>query len=469
METAGRLVVENASTPKEAVQGASRTFASHLRDILGGQFACAAVALVTQVLYARLLGPVGRGQVGLCLMAIALGVLVGGLGGEVPLVIWTAHSREKASEWLAGIFLLGFAGSVASCCLWAAIYWIWHPAFLQGITSPMAAVVLATIPPSILLTYLMTILRGLERFRLRSGLALANQAMGLAAVVALVLLFNRTPEMAVFANLVTICVGTSLSVFFLRDFLGSGWQRRGAGNNIGSALSLGVRGQLGNLASFFNYRLDVFVVNYFLGPAQVGIYAVGVIVSEALWQIPQAAAVALGPRTVRTIDKGATEFTCLVLHQVLVVACISSAIMAICCPLAMRVVFGDHFSASVEVIWWLLPGVIALSLAKVTASDLVARGKPEFSSVFSSIALLVTVVLDLTLIPRMGINGAALASSAAYIVNAALLAGALKRELKVSWKTLLVPTRFEFVPYRLAWLRCRAWVESKVSSPAALE
>jgi len=70
--------------------------------------------------------------------------------------------------------------------------------------------------------------------------------------------------------------------------------------------------------------------------------------------------------------------------------------------------------------------------------------------------------LDLLLIPRMGINGAALASTAAYSVQTVLLAVFLKRQLQVPWKSLLVPSFSEFAVYQMAWLRFKArlWPDS---------
>jgi Na+-driven multidrug efflux pump len=105
-------------------------------------------------------------------------------------------------------------------------------------------------------------------------------------------------------------------------------------------------------------------------------------------------------------------------------------------------------------------------LAKVACSDLTARYKSGYSTVFAFIALGVSVPLDLVLIPRMGIQGAAIVSSVAYIVDAGLLLAALRHELKVSWKKLLVPTHAEFESYQQAWWRYRSWRRS-VTIPAA--
>jgi len=445
------------------VEKASRHgFLSNLTAVLGGQLSCAIVALLVQACYARLLGPAGRGQISLCLMVTAFGVLVGGLGGDYPLTIWTAESREKSAEWLPAIGWTSITGGFLATCLWFLVYWKWSPSFLKGITSRMAVVVLISIPLSILFTYLMAILTGLEWFRLRSGLALSNQITGLLGIALLVSLFGAKPEIALMGFQLGLLVCAIVTAALLRNFLRNAYTLLVSARRVYSVLSLGLRGQLGNLATFFNYRLDVFVVNYFFDTTQVGLYAVGVLVAEGLWQIPHAAALALFPRTARTLNQGATQFTCLVIRQVLLVACVSGATMALVSPWAIPLVFGGRFAPSVPVIWWILPGTIALSVSKVICADLAGRGRPEFSSICAFLSLAVTIGLDLLLIPRMGINGAALASTAAYSVQTMLLAIFLKRQLEVPWKSFLVPSFDEFAVYQLAWLRFKAriWPES---------
>ncbi len=435
------------------------SFAANLTTVLGGQVACTLLALVTEVCYAQLLGPAGRGQISLCKMAIALGVLVGGLGGEIPIVIWAAESRSKFSQWLPSVLFWGVIGCAAACFLWVGVFWR-HPSFLKGVTWPLAVLVLVSIPVSVLLVYFLAMLTGLECFRQRAIVSLAIQAAGLAGILAFVWLMGRTAEMAILSGLLGLVIGTVFAATLLRRSLRGIWSARPRRAELGAALSLGLRGQLGNLAAFFSYRLDVFVVNYFLDPVQVGLYAVGVIVSESLWLIPQSAAVALLPRTARTIGEGAADFTCLVSRHVFVIVCVSGLAMALLSPIVVPLVFGARFKPSVPVIWWILPGTMALAMGKVMSVDLTARGRPEYNSIFAFISLVATVVLDFVLIPRMGIRGAALASSVAYFVNAALTAFVLKLELGASWKSLFVPSYAELVTYQHAWLRCKSWLRT---------
>jgi O-antigen/teichoic acid export membrane protein len=443
------------------------SFLSNLLALLSGQLGCAVLGVATEICYARLLGPSGRGQVSLCMMAIALGVLVGGLGGEIPVIVWTADANRRTSDWLPAVMFSGFAGCVIAVVAWLYIYIHWRPAFLTGITWPLAVIVIASVPLTVFDAYLTAILTGLERFRVRATLALVDQFAGLLFFAVLAFALGRTAESAMVGNLLGLLVGAILVGSVLRRVLRDSWKLRLAHKELGAALSLGLRGQFGNLAAFFNYRLDVFIVNYYLDPAQVGLYAVGVVVSEALWQIPQAAAIALTPRTARTLDSGATEFTCFIMRQVLLISVASGLLLAILSPLLVPLIFGVAFTSSVSVIWWILPGTIALSLAKVASADFAARSKPEYSSLYSFAALLATVALDFTLIPRMGIRGAALASSVAYALDAVLLLATLHYQLKVTWMALLIPQAADFDSYRQPWLNLVSRLKlSRASAPA---
>jgi len=433
----------------EAKGRARPSFLANLATVLTGQVACAGLALLVEVCYDRLLGPEGRGQISLALMAVTLGALFGGLGGEIPITVWAADPRKKFSDWMSGVFLAAILGCSGAMSLWAFAFLRWKDTFFKGITPTLFLLVLVTIPTMIAFGHLCALLTGQERFRARAGVSLIEQLVGLAGTAGLLLFVRNSPATAVLGNLVGLIVGVAVAAIVLGPVLRNLFHIAAAARELPSALGLGVRGQLGNLATFFNYRLDVFIVNAFLNPAQVGLYAVGVVVSEALWQIPNAAAVALVPRTARTLETGAVEFTCRITRQVMLIALASGVAMAALSPAVIPLVFGPAFAESVSVIWWILPGTMALSLGKVAAAALVGRKKPQFSSIFSIVSLLVTILLDLKLIPTMGIRGAALASSAAYFLNALLLTATLKRELGSRWRDLLVPSRSEFMPYTM--------------------
>jgi O-antigen/teichoic acid export membrane protein len=423
-------------------------FITNIATILGGQAVNVAVALLTEVCMARLLGPTPRGQISVCMMAVWFGATLSGLGGDIPIVLWSA-ARKDPSHWLRTILWWALIGCVVTEGLWWLLYSRLHSSLLQGVTPELALVVLLCIPIAVLFNYSIALLTGGELFRERAAVALLENSASLAAMLVLVWLYDRGAAAAMWGNWFGLASGVLVAAALARKTFRAGtWTAPATPHELRSGLFVGLRGQLGNVAALFTYRLDVFIVNNFLNPAQVGIYAVGVTVSESLWQLPQAVATALFPRTARTTHEDASTFTCLILRQVFLISCVSGAILALVSPIAIPLVFGTRFAPAVPVIWWLLPGTISLAMGKVAASDLAGRGKTTYSSIFSVVSLVVTVVLDLLLIPRMGIQGAALASSVAYLFNSVLLLSALRYELNAGWRTLLVPSSTELWRYK---------------------
>lgn len=396
------------------------------------------------------------------MMVFGCGVLVGGLGGEIPIMLWAADRKQKVSDWAPSVLFCGLLGSALASGVWSLLFWRLHPVFLRGISTPLATLLLGSIPFSILGTFSLAFLVGLDRLRERSVVIVLNQFVNLAATCSLFYILQPTAEVAFTAFLIGLALALLTAGLFLKaDF----WFRKPQGESagrfakIGAALNLGVRGQLGNVATFFNYRLDVFVVNYYLNTSDVGLYTLGVMVSEALWQVPNAAAMALIPRTVRETEGSRIEFTCMVCRQVFAVACLMALVVAATCTWVIPLIFGARFKPSVPVIWWILPGTVALAVAKVMCSDLLARGMPEYATMFAFTSLVITVSLDLILIPHMGIQGAALASSVAYLTNSLLVASVLKRKLRVTWRALYIPSKSEFGSYRQALGRVLAWLQ----------
>jgi O-antigen/teichoic acid export membrane protein len=79
------------------------------------------------------------------------------------------------------------------------------------------------------------------------------------------------------------------------------------------------------------------------------------------------------------------------------------------------------FIPSLPALFILLPGVVALSATRVVYVYLTGIGKPALTSYITVFAFVLNIVLNVYLIPRFGIEGAATASLVSYTVSAILL------------------------------------------------
>ena len=83
-------------------------------------------------------------------------------------------------------------------------------------------------------------------------------------------------------------------------------------------------------------------------------------------------------------------------------------------------VYGEEFSGAISALQYLVPGIVALAASRVLANDIAARGLPILNSYLSGSMLIINIIFNLILIPHMGVNGAALASTISYSTNGLL-------------------------------------------------
>jgi O-antigen/teichoic acid export membrane protein len=101
---------------------------------------------------------------------------------------------------------------------------------------------------------------------------------------------------------------------------------------------------------------------------------------------------------------------------------VSIALLALAAGTVITAVYGAAFASAVTPARIILAGLALEGVAAVITAYLYGAGRPGLNSCAMAAGLVVTVALDLLLIPRHGAVGAAIASAAAYATVAATLA-----------------------------------------------
>jgi O-antigen/teichoic acid export membrane protein len=204
-------------------------------------------------------------------------------------------------------------------------------------------------------------------------------------------------------------------------------------------LHYGVRIYPGSLATFFSYRVDVFLISLLLAsPASVGLYGLAVSLAELVFYVPDSIATAFFPR-VANAERAEAD---VLAPQVTRVATLATALAA--AALIPVAIVGVHlllpaFVDSLPALIVLVPGVIALSISKVLSGYVSGLGRALPVGAIAVTTLVVNVVANLILIPAWGIVGAAAASLTSYTANAILMVVISARMARVSPRQLIVP------------------------------
>jgi O-antigen/teichoic acid export membrane protein len=107
----------------------------------------------------------------------------------------------------------------------------------------------------------------------------------------------------------------------------------------------------------------------------------------------------------------------------------------------INLLFGVAFLPAASAMIFLLPGVWLLGLAKLLVTYLMGIGKPEVGSFAAIISLIATIILDLMLIPKLGIIGASIASSCAYLVSFSVILIKFLQVTKLSLREITILKR----------------------------
>jgi len=161
------------------------------------------------------------------------------------------------------------------------------------------------------------------------------------------------------------------------------------------------------------------VLGFVQSPGALGVYRIAVMMAELLWIIPDAVSIPLFNRVSKTEGLADRLRVVMQSHRVLIlVASILGLGLLVTCWWAVPWILGSEYIDTRWLVAILLPGSISLVTARFLGMFFSASGKPEKSSAVALVGAGASLVGYLTLIPWLGIAGAAIATTVTYLIIA---------------------------------------------------
>lgn len=376
---------------------------------------------VATLVVARLGGPAGVGAYALLrVLPWLLGILLaGGLPGAIPFFLAGPGRSDRRTPFT--IISIALLGGGAGAVLWALGAPILQETFFRGL--PTAEVTWAGL---LVLTQLVVVTakassQGSEDLPGSNRIFVLEELLFLPTYLA-VLALGASGTSAIIAGLVLADVGTSAL----------GWRRlvrrgflRGA-QRPSLALGrrvywFGMRAHFGVVLSLLNLRFDFAILSALAGPATVGVYAIASKYAELLRLFPLALTYVLYPRYAREGPAVAGRKARALLPRTGLLTAAVAIPLGLSAAVVIPALYGDQFRSAIIPVYILLIGLAGEGIGGVITPFLNGAGRPGLNSAAMAAGVVVTVLLDLLLIPHLGIVGAAIASSASYLTATAVL------------------------------------------------
>lgn len=390
--------------------------------------AIAAAAL--GILTARILGPAGKGIYTLPMVEAGLvGTAFTGLTSATSYFMLNANAgrtilRTALATMAVGVVLgaavvTGFA--YAGHALWAA------------------AAAIASLPATAATCIVAGYAVGIRRVRGTTTVTVATTLVNLVLVGVGFAVFARSPWIAIAAWVAALNLVAAIGLVVV--FAHSRTLRDNVPVRTGDFVRFATKAGATNLVTLLNYRGDLYIVALLTSVASLGLYSVAVSASETLLIATQSAAITISPHVGSMDRRAAAQLTARCVRNNLLVAAALCGILFVAAPWVVALLYGGRFLPLVPVLRILLVGVVAVSLGSPVSSYFTLKlGRPEISLWIAGLSAAVCIALAAVLVPMLGIVGAAIGSTAAYIAGQAVGMSVFSRQARIGLRALLLPT-----------------------------
>lgn len=388
------------------------------------------------LIVARSLGATGRGDVALVTAVATLTAVCVSLSvheSHANLAVSRPDSRSSlVANSLVFALVLGAIGAGGIFALST-----YFPGVTGEVSRDIFLLALPAIPVVILFNYLSILLRADYHFAVANLALFLVPALTATANGALALTGGLTIRLAVTTWICANGVATALLLGVALRYL---TVSRPDGALARESLGFGVRAHGGVVMATGTFRLDQWLVGSLAGSRELGFYSVAVSWAETLFFLPTVVQLVARPDIARGDDARAARRAAAVTRAAVLLSLPLIVVLILGAPLLCAGVFGDDFSASVDDLRILAIGGLGIVVLKILGTALVARDRPLLDTLALSVAFVATIALDLLLIPAHGGAGAALASTAAYLLGGAAAAVVFVRAMGIHAHEL-VPRR----------------------------
>ncbi len=186
-------------------------------------------------------------------------------------------------------------------------------------------------------------------------------------------------------------------------------------NSLKEMLHYGAFLQLSTLVSTLNKRLSLYLLRTNCTESQIGVYASGTQVTEGVNIVGQSIGLVAFSALSNTENKNrASQLTLRFIKLSILLTFTALLVICLLPTTFFELLFSKEFADIRPIILLISPGIVFFSAHTILANYFSGTGKPKYNLYASLIGLTVTLIAAFSLIPTLGIRGAAITTSLTY-------------------------------------------------------
>jgi O-antigen/teichoic acid export membrane protein len=443
-------------------QRETQLLARNIRLVFSANALILLCGVFTSLLSAWALGPKGRGELFVVVLWPPVCALFVSLGLSQAHRYWVAKDPECISMLFSNAILFSLVTGLATMGL--AEFVVPH---LVGNRGPevmhLVHIYLVNIPAALLQLLMIGMLEGARRFGWGGMARLIF--FGVQGFLYLVLWLNGhlTLETATLTMIVSQSSSMLFALIAVWRQLNPTWQP--SWKLWKRTFRYGIRDYPGAVADFATLRMDQLLLGGLGSSVAIGLYVVAVRISEITAVLASSVGDAMMPEMAAATQAVKADMLLARSLRLTIYAHLTVLVpLWIAAPHILEFVYGKGFLAASSTLRVLLVASVVLSTGGIIASGLNGFGHPGLSTIARVASAIVTAVALLTLFPRYGIVGVAIASLIGYSVMLLVAFFCLVRRRELGFWSYLRP-RWDDLPR----VRLKSLLQAPVGETSNLE
>jgi len=382
--------------------------------------------IVIVIYAARILGSEGWGTFSYAITLAGFLSIISNLGLDTLVIREVSQKRDMKDQYISTIFFMKLFLFLISTSL--IIFVAPHITKVDSVRSLLPIVALLLIFDG-LREFGLFVNRASEKMELEALIKISTSFV--VACLALVTLFiSPSPKSLALAYLNGSILGFILSAWLLKHHFKNlfiGFSRKLVGPILSATWPLALSGVLGGIM----VSTDIFMLGWLSGASEIGLYSVAQRPVQLFYIIPGVLSAALFPTISRLIGQNKRREFRAVLEKSM------SASLLLGIPIVLGglilggelipFLFGEQYLSSVLTFRILLLTILMGASAALIGNALISSGEQKVFAVYTTIGALTNVLLNVILIPRYGIVGAAIATILSQVLINSLFLLKMKR------------------------------------------
>lgn len=373
------------------------------------------ISLVINIWIARYLGPENFGIISYIFAFVGIFGFLTNLGINDLLIKKLIKNPEKRDEFLGTAFGITACGSVLSFLLIVTLAFIMPEAFIIKWLIIVYAVTTLLSPINVISTYFQATVQAKK-----NSIAQIIMVVISSVFKIIIILSGKGIIWFILSFVLDYVVGTVLHIinYFKSGLSVFNWRFNKviAKEFLSSSYLLIMAGMTG----FLLMRIDQVMIKHFLDESAVGIYAAAVRIAEIWYFIPSIVIASIFPAIINSKETNQVTYENRVKKMywfLFLSGLIISMIISLSSPLIIKMFFGQQYINSVLILQIYTWSNMGLFLMLGINKFFISENKLNLIFIYSLLAVVLNIILNIIMIPLVGLSGAAWATLISYSIG----------------------------------------------------